>query len=169
MFFQDVIRPGLPAPHFAYVKKISHGLPLFLFNYSDWKLQDVFEAAGHGQLNIEERCFNAGHGQLNIEERCFNVDRETNGTRRKNYDFLEKELSHEAMAWRTPSVSMVRQSTTTNPAFQAEGGDNLAGTSRENSNSVPAPVIHPAAYDPKDRTDPLHLHPNESPSRDCTT
>nr|GMD70433.1 uncharacterized protein LOC109157055 [Ipomoea batatas] len=62
---------------------------------------------------------------------------------------------------------MVRQSTATNPAFQAEGGDNLAGTSRENPNSVPAPVIHPAAYDPKDRTDPLHLHPNESPSRDC--
>nr|GLL41686.1 Kelch_1 domain-containing protein/Dev_Cell_Death domain-containing protein [Ipomoea trifida] len=66
---------GLPAPYFAYVKKISPGLPLFLFNYSDWKLHGVIEAAGHGQLNSEERYFNA--------------DGETNGTRRKNYNTRE--------------------------------------------------------------------------------
>nr|GMD59138.1 influenza virus NS1A-binding protein homolog isoform X2 [Ipomoea batatas] len=70
-----VAKARLPAPHFAYVKKISLGLPLFLFNYRDRKLHGVFEAAGHGQLKIEER--------------CFNVDGETNGTRRKNYDSRE--------------------------------------------------------------------------------
>uniref|UniRef100_A0A5B7BIK3 DCD domain-containing protein n=1 Tax=Davidia involucrata TaxID=16924 RepID=A0A5B7BIK3_DAVIN len=43
---------GLPAPHFAYVKNISPGLPLFLFNYSDRKLHGIFEAASPGQMNI---------------------------------------------------------------------------------------------------------------------
>ncbi|XP_019244682.1 PREDICTED: uncharacterized protein LOC109224586 [Nicotiana attenuata] len=43
---------GLPEPHFSYVKKISMGLTLFLFNYSDRKLHGIFEAASHGQLNI---------------------------------------------------------------------------------------------------------------------
>ncbi|KAH7855739.1 hypothetical protein Vadar_028277 [Vaccinium darrowii] len=43
---------GLPAPHFAYVKNISPGLPLFLFNYSDRKLYGIFEAASHGQMQI---------------------------------------------------------------------------------------------------------------------
>lgn len=43
---------GLPSPHFAYVKNISPGLPLFLFNYSDRKLYGIFEAASHGQMNI---------------------------------------------------------------------------------------------------------------------
>ncbi|KAE9465166.1 hypothetical protein C3L33_02942, partial [Rhododendron williamsianum] len=42
----------LPSPHFAYVKNISPGLPLFLFNYSDRKLYGIFEAASHGQMNI---------------------------------------------------------------------------------------------------------------------
>nr|XP_016461932.1 PREDICTED: uncharacterized protein LOC107785206 isoform X2 [Nicotiana tabacum] len=43
---------GLPEPHFSYVKKISMGLTLFLFNYSDRKLHGIFEAASPGQLNI---------------------------------------------------------------------------------------------------------------------
>ncbi|KAK8600050.1 hypothetical protein V6N13_060131 [Hibiscus sabdariffa] len=43
---------GLPAPHFSYVKNIDPGLPLFLFNYSERKLHGIFEAASHGQMNI---------------------------------------------------------------------------------------------------------------------
>ncbi|GMI96412.1 hypothetical protein like AT5G01660 [Hibiscus trionum] len=43
---------GLPAPHISYVKNIDPGLPLFLFNYSDRKLHGIFEAASHGQMNI---------------------------------------------------------------------------------------------------------------------
>jgi len=43
---------GLRAQHYSYVKNISVGLPLFLFNYSDRKLHGIFEAAGHGQMNI---------------------------------------------------------------------------------------------------------------------
>ncbi|GAV62446.1 Kelch_1 domain-containing protein/Dev_Cell_Death domain-containing protein [Cephalotus follicularis] len=44
---------GLPATHFSYVRNITPGLPLFLFNYSDRKLHGIFKAAGHGQLNID--------------------------------------------------------------------------------------------------------------------
>ncbi|PSS33273.1 Kelch-like protein [Actinidia chinensis var. chinensis] len=44
---------GLPAPHFAYVKNISPGLPLFLFNYSDRKLYGIFEAVSPGQMSID--------------------------------------------------------------------------------------------------------------------
>ncbi|XAR65988.1 hypothetical protein NMG60_11012019 [Bertholletia excelsa] len=43
---------GLPAAHFAYVKNISPGLPLFLFNYSDRRLHGIFEATSSGQMNI---------------------------------------------------------------------------------------------------------------------
>ncbi|XP_022767815.1 kelch-like protein 1 [Durio zibethinus] len=43
---------GLPAQHFSYVKNIQPGLPLFLFNYSERKLHGIFEAASHGQMNI---------------------------------------------------------------------------------------------------------------------
>ncbi|GMI71448.1 hypothetical protein like AT5G01660 [Hibiscus trionum] len=43
---------GLPTQHFSYVKNIDPGLPLFLFNYSDRKLHGIFEAASHGQMNI---------------------------------------------------------------------------------------------------------------------
>ncbi|CAL5366436.1 unnamed protein product [Camellia sinensis] len=43
---------GLPAPHFSYVKNISPGLTLFLFNYSDRKLYGIFEASSPGQMNI---------------------------------------------------------------------------------------------------------------------
>lgn len=43
---------GLPSLHFAYVKKITPGLTLFLFNYSDRKLHGIFEATSPGQMNI---------------------------------------------------------------------------------------------------------------------
>ncbi|KAG4184350.1 hypothetical protein ERO13_A09G168100v2 [Gossypium hirsutum] len=43
---------GLPAQHFSYVRNIDPGLPLFLFNYSERKLHGIFEAASHGQMNI---------------------------------------------------------------------------------------------------------------------
>nr|XP_043611223.1 influenza virus NS1A-binding protein homolog [Erigeron canadensis] len=44
---------GLPREHLVYVEKIDPGLPLFLLNYSDRKLHGVFEAASHGQKNID--------------------------------------------------------------------------------------------------------------------
>ncbi|PWA96267.1 hypothetical protein CTI12_AA041620 [Artemisia annua] len=44
---------GLPGPHFPYIKNISEGLVLFLFNYHDRKLYGIFEAAGPGQMNID--------------------------------------------------------------------------------------------------------------------
>ncbi|PIA25393.1 hypothetical protein AQUCO_11700008v1 [Aquilegia coerulea] len=43
---------GLPAPHFSYIRNIEPGLPLFLFNYSDRNLHGIYEAAGHGKMNI---------------------------------------------------------------------------------------------------------------------
>ncbi|RXH81930.1 hypothetical protein DVH24_036271 [Malus domestica] len=43
---------GLPAAHYMYVKNVTPGLPLFLFNYSDRKLHGIFEATGLGQMNI---------------------------------------------------------------------------------------------------------------------
>ncbi|KAL3524020.1 hypothetical protein ACH5RR_016854 [Cinchona calisaya] len=43
---------GLPAPHFSYVKNVTPGLTLFLFNYSDRKLHGIYEAASPGRLNI---------------------------------------------------------------------------------------------------------------------
>ncbi|CAO2820176.1 unnamed protein product [Amaranthus hypochondriacus] len=43
---------GLPGPHFAYVKIIHPGLPLFLFNYSKRQLHGIFKAASPGQMNI---------------------------------------------------------------------------------------------------------------------
>ncbi|GMH13315.1 hypothetical protein Nepgr_015156 [Nepenthes gracilis] len=45
---------GLPAPHFAYVKNVTPGMPLFLFNYSDRRLHGIFEAASPGQMNINQ-------------------------------------------------------------------------------------------------------------------
>nr|GLL25552.1 uncharacterized protein LOC109166032 [Ipomoea trifida] len=62
------------------------------------------------------------------------------------------------MAWRTPMVNTNRpQMAATNPTV----------AQAENAGFVPAPVS--TAYDPKDRTDPLHLHPNESPSLQLVT
>ncbi|XP_009373092.1 uncharacterized protein LOC103962148 [Pyrus x bretschneideri] len=43
---------GLPGAHFSYVKNITPGLLLFLFNFSDRKLHGIFEAASCGQMNI---------------------------------------------------------------------------------------------------------------------
>lgn len=35
------------------MKNVYHGLPLFLFNYSDRKLHGIFEAASAGKMNID--------------------------------------------------------------------------------------------------------------------
>ncbi|KAF1864342.1 hypothetical protein Lal_00021998 [Lupinus albus] len=51
---------GLPNGHFSYVKNISTGLPLFLFNYSDRKLYGIFEAASTGRWNIDPHCWTEG-------------------------------------------------------------------------------------------------------------
>nr|GMD31251.1 uncharacterized protein LOC109166032 [Ipomoea batatas] len=65
--------------------------------------------------------------------------------------------SDEIMAWRTPMVN------TTHPQMAATGPVTQAG----NAGPIPAPVF--AAYEPKDRTDPLYLHPSESPSLQLVT
>lgn len=70
------------------------------------------------------------------------------------------------MAWRSPSVNMVRQPAAVNPGFQ---GEIPPGFTNAIPNPVPAPTPHLGAYDPKDRTDPLHLHPNESPALQLVT
>lgn len=44
---------GLPSLHFSYVKNIEPGLPLFLFNYTGRKMHGIYEAASHGQMNID--------------------------------------------------------------------------------------------------------------------
>ncbi|KVI09983.1 hypothetical protein Ccrd_011623 [Cynara cardunculus var. scolymus] len=51
---------GLPALHYSYIKNITKGLALFLFNYSDRKLHGIFEAASHGQMNIDKYAWVAG-------------------------------------------------------------------------------------------------------------
>nr|GMD50937.1 kelch-like protein 3 [Ipomoea batatas] len=55
---------GLPHLHSPYVKKVSPGLPLFLFNYSDRKLHGIFKAVGHGQLNIDPHAWTGGSVEL---------------------------------------------------------------------------------------------------------
>ncbi|XAR55778.1 hypothetical protein NMG60_11035979 [Bertholletia excelsa] len=50
---------GLPGQHFAYVKNINPGLPLFLFNYSDRKIHGIFESASSGQMNIDPYAWTA--------------------------------------------------------------------------------------------------------------
>ncbi|XP_027767706.1 uncharacterized protein LOC107029308 isoform X2 [Solanum pennellii] len=45
---------GLPSLHFSYVQNVDSGMPLFLFNYSDRKLYGVYEAAGPGQMYIDQ-------------------------------------------------------------------------------------------------------------------
>ncbi|KAJ0979280.1 hypothetical protein J5N97_014754 [Dioscorea zingiberensis] len=51
---------GLPSSHFSYVRKIEHGLPLFLFNYSDRKMHGIYEAASCGQMNIDPYAWTDG-------------------------------------------------------------------------------------------------------------
>ncbi|XP_055812721.1 uncharacterized protein LOC129882448 isoform X2 [Solanum dulcamara] len=45
---------GLPVQHFSYVQSVDSGLPLFLFNYTDKKLYGIYEAAGSGQMYIDQ-------------------------------------------------------------------------------------------------------------------
>lgn len=45
---------GLPVQHFSYVQNVDQGLPLFLFNYTDRKLYGIYEAAGSGQMYINQ-------------------------------------------------------------------------------------------------------------------
>eukprot|EP00249_Psilotum_nudum_P022924 c28694_g1_i2 orf=130-2562(-) len=51
---------GLPATHFAYVRNVSHGMRLFLFNYDDKRLHGVFEAASCGEMNINPYSWTQG-------------------------------------------------------------------------------------------------------------
>ncbi|XP_047965983.1 uncharacterized protein LOC125210473 [Salvia hispanica] len=48
---------GLPDHHHCYVKNVTPGLTLYLFNYSDRKLHGVFEAVSSGQRNINPRAW----------------------------------------------------------------------------------------------------------------
>ncbi|CAI9102999.1 OLC1v1001408C1 [Oldenlandia corymbosa var. corymbosa] len=43
---------GLPSGHFSYVRNVTPGLVLFLFNCSDRKLHGIYEAISPGQLSI---------------------------------------------------------------------------------------------------------------------
>ncbi|CAI9772194.1 unnamed protein product [Fraxinus pennsylvanica] len=71
---------SLPSTHFSYVKNVSTGLPLFLFNYSDRTLHGIFEAAGHGQMNINPNAWIADEGtqrtaypaqvQVSVRKKC---------------------------------------------------------------------------------------------------
>ncbi|XP_031127804.1 uncharacterized protein LOC116029896 [Ipomoea triloba] len=71
------------------------------------------------------------------------------------------------MAWRAPFANMVRPSVTANPVLQAEGGENLDGSTH--TNPIPASASTATIFDPNDRTNPLYLHPNESPSLQLVT
>ncbi|CAI9103001.1 OLC1v1001410C1 [Oldenlandia corymbosa var. corymbosa] len=55
---------GLPSGHISYVKNVTPGFILFLFNYSDRKLHGVFEATSTGQLNINPYAWTGGRTQL---------------------------------------------------------------------------------------------------------
>ncbi|XP_047956371.1 uncharacterized protein LOC125202089 [Salvia hispanica] len=68
---------GLPAPHYAYVKNVTAGLTLYLFNYTDRKLHGIFEAVSCGEMNINPRAWITSEGteltpypaQVHIRER----------------------------------------------------------------------------------------------------
>ncbi|XP_031129026.1 uncharacterized protein LOC116030825 isoform X1 [Ipomoea triloba] len=72
--------------------------------------------------------------------------------------------SAESMAWRSPAINMVRQST------QLGGNENQVGAANHPPNPIPIPIPIPiptvdqAVFDPNDRKNPLYLHPNESPA-----
>ncbi|KAL6509359.1 hypothetical protein OROGR_022669 [Orobanche gracilis] len=57
-----VIFGCLPAAHYSYVKNITPGLPLFLFNYSDRKLHGIFQAVSCGQLNMDQYAWTTSEG-----------------------------------------------------------------------------------------------------------
>nr|GMD19629.1 uncharacterized protein LOC109166898 [Ipomoea batatas] len=65
------------------------------------------------------------------------------------------------MAWRAPAVNMVRQS-----APPPEEAGNQTGAAHPVPNPIPAAA---AVFDPTDRTNPLYLHPNESPALQLVT
>uniref|UniRef100_A0A061S5R2 Beta-kelch repeat type development cell death kelch kelch-type beta n=1 Tax=Tetraselmis sp. GSL018 TaxID=582737 RepID=A0A061S5R2_9CHLO len=51
---------GLPEHHFCYVKNITTGMPIFLFNYSTRKLHGIFEAVGPGKMDINPHGWTTG-------------------------------------------------------------------------------------------------------------
>ncbi|KAK9699980.1 hypothetical protein RND81_08G208500 [Saponaria officinalis] len=55
---------GLPGAHFAYVQKVTPGMPLFLFNCTDRKLFGIFEAVSSGQMNIDKRAWTSDASEL---------------------------------------------------------------------------------------------------------
>ncbi|CAI9103003.1 OLC1v1001412C2 [Oldenlandia corymbosa var. corymbosa] len=55
---------GLPYGHFSYVKNVTPGLVLFLFNYAVRQLHGIFEATSPGQLNINPYAWTEGRTQL---------------------------------------------------------------------------------------------------------
>ncbi|KAL7107568.1 hypothetical protein ACP275_06G063000 [Erythranthe tilingii] len=71
---------GLPAGHFPYVKNVSPGLILFLFNYSDRTLHGIFEATSCGKMNINPHAWITSEGseytpyaaqvQVGIRKKC---------------------------------------------------------------------------------------------------
>ncbi|XP_019173806.1 PREDICTED: uncharacterized protein LOC109169379 [Ipomoea nil] len=73
------------------------------------------------------------------------------------------------MAWRPPIANVVMQA----GSNQAEGNQNQAGSFGANQNR-PNPILNPAptpigSFDPNDLTNPLHIHPNESPTLQLVT
>ncbi|KAL6541640.1 hypothetical protein OROGR_011126 [Orobanche gracilis] len=58
----SVIFGCLPDAHYSYVKNITPGLPLFLFNYSDRKLHGIFQAVSRGQLNMDPYAWTTSEG-----------------------------------------------------------------------------------------------------------
>ncbi|KAL0912001.1 hypothetical protein M5K25_017942 [Dendrobium thyrsiflorum] len=70
---------GLPAAHFAYVRNIGPGLPIFHFNYSDRKLHGIYESVSHGQMYIDAYAWSEGGAErtafpaqvrIRIREQC---------------------------------------------------------------------------------------------------
>lgn len=62
MFFLTNSCAGLPAAHYAYVKNVTAGLTLYLFNYSDRKLHGIFEAVSCGGMNISPHAWITSEG-----------------------------------------------------------------------------------------------------------
>lgn len=52
----------MPAAHYAYVKNVTPGLTLYLFNYSDRKLHGIYEAVSSGGMNISPYAWITGEG-----------------------------------------------------------------------------------------------------------
>lgn len=52
----------MPAPHYAYVKNVTAGLTLYLFNYTDRRLHGIFEAVSCGKMNINPHAWITSEG-----------------------------------------------------------------------------------------------------------